>query len=75
MMISNERPGSRPAPAERKANTALKLRRMQMALTHREPDRVPIGDFSGAVSSAAGAMSCNCRPTPIRIITTTSTGS
>lgn len=44
-MISNHQPGPPPAPAERKANTALKLQRMQKALTHREPDRVPISDF------------------------------
>ena len=40
-----ETTGRWEAGTERKENTLRKLVRMKMALSHREPDRVPISDF------------------------------
>ena len=40
-----ETTGRREAGADRKENTLRKLERMKTALSHREPDRVPISDF------------------------------
>jgi hypothetical protein len=37
--------GTDPMPVERKENTLRKLERMNKALRHEEPDRVPISDF------------------------------
>ena len=37
--------GKVAAPTERKENTLRKLKRLNMALQHQEPDRVPISDF------------------------------
>ena len=38
--------GKVAAPTERKENTLRKLKRLNLALQHQEPDRVPISDFS-----------------------------
>jgi len=40
-----ETTGRDAVSGERKHNTLLKLKRMRTALSHREPDRVPISDF------------------------------
>jgi uroporphyrinogen decarboxylase len=40
-----ETTGRREAGTDRKENTLRKLERMKTALSHREPDRVPISDF------------------------------
>ncbi len=40
-----ETTGRLEAGTERKDNTLRKLERMKTALSHREPDRVPISDF------------------------------
>ena len=37
--------GKQTVNSERKENTLKKLERMQKALSHQEPDRVPISDF------------------------------
>ena len=62
-------------PAVRKDNTLRKLERMNTALRHEEPDRVPISRFLlGRASSSAGGASSACPPTPRLSPTTTSTG-
>lgn len=40
-----ETTGKEQAAGERKENTLRKLKRMQTALSHQEPDRVPVSDF------------------------------
>ena len=40
------------ASGERKSNTLIKLERMRTALSHHEPDRVPISDFSDSAATA-----------------------
>jgi len=40
---------------ERTANCLAKLERMNKALRHEEPDRVPVSDFFWAASWSAGA--------------------
>ena len=56
--------------------TLAKLERMNKALRHEEPDRVPISDFfwGSFIEPLAQAISV-CRTTPTRTTTTISTGS
>jgi hypothetical protein len=55
-------------PTGRKENTMLKLERLNMALRHNEPDRVPISDFFWGDLLPAGARTWVCRKTPIRML-------
>ena len=67
--------GKTADPTGRKENTLRKLERMNKALRHEEPDRVPISDFFWGGFTDAGARNSACPPTPIPITTTISIGS
>ena len=59
---------------ERTANCLLKFDRMNKALHHQEPDRVPISDFFGAAFWSAGGGNWGWPRTRIFTATTTLTG-
>ena len=59
----------------RKENTLRKLERMNKALRHEEPDRVPISDFFWGGFIERWRRNWACPPTRIPTTTTTSIGS
>ncbi len=60
---------------DRNDNTLKKLKRIKTALSHQEPDRVPISDFFWGGLSNAGERSWDCPRMRIRTIITIWIGS